>query len=301
MRTILILSLLFLSFGCSDKDNSKGSKNDGLQVVSPDTLQTESDLLHEKSQYIGFMDTFYFSKDNEAYIELYFARDVTEADEYNKIVALADSLIYEDDDNRRYIFPASLSPKYFDLRGLSKLKIYDQDNKFICNAQFLRVEYLDQNISSLFIAVYKTDKKIKANGYYGISNFDRTFEKANYTISKDTVLTQNILTKLNEQHPYYQHENNGTHLLFSDSDTILSVVNSENYAYIVLTSNEGFEVLYKSSDLENISDLKIIPITKNKLPYILTRNAVPDGDMMWEQLLHYDGAKYTIVNRQRID
>ncbi|MES2780835.1 MAG: hypothetical protein V4651_13160 [Bacteroidota bacterium] len=300
MRSLMfILTIMLLTFGCSNKDNSKGSNNDSLQTIYIDNSLINNAVLNENIQYIGFIDKFYFSKDNEAYVELYFIKDETNADEYGKIVKLADSLIYQDDENSRHKFPDNLSPKYFDLRGLSKLKIYDNDNKLFCNAEFLRVEYLDQNISSPFIAVYKTEKIIKADGYYGISNFNETFEQKNYTISKDTVLTENILTKLNDQRPYYGLENNGTHLHFSNNDTVLSVVNSENYAYVVLTTNRDFKVLYKSPDFENVSDIRFIPLTKNTLPYILTRNIKPETDVMWDKLLHFNGTKYTATNRQR--
>lgn len=299
MRTFLILTTLLLTFGCSNKDNSKGSNNDSLKTANIDTLQTNKDSLNENIQYIGFTDKFYFSKDNEAYIELYFTKDETNADEYNKIVKLADSLIYQDDENSRHKFPDNLSQKYFDLRGLSKLKIYDKDNKLFCNAEFLRVEYVNQNISSPFIAVYKTEKLINEDGYYGISKFNGKFEQMNYKVSKDTLLTEKILTKLNEQKPYYGLENNGTHLSFSHNDTILSIINSENFAYITLTTEKDIKILYKSTDYENVYDIRIIPLTKNKLPYILTRNIKPETDVMWDNLLIYNGTKYTVANRQR--
>lgn len=299
MRTITILSTLLLAFGCSNKDNSKGSNNDSLQTTNIYTLQTNRVALNENIQYIGFIDKFYFSKDNEAYVELYFIKDHTNADEYEKVVKLADSLIYEDDENSRHKFPDNLSQKYFDLRGLSKLKIYDKDNKLFCNAHFVRVEYLSQNISSPFIAVFKTDKLIKKDGYYGISNFNGTFEPINYRVSKDTILTQKILTKLNEQKPYDALENNGTHLYFSSSDTILSIINAEKFAYVTLITNKEFKVLYKSQYFENVDDIRIIPLTKSKFPYILTRNIKPETDVMWDNLLIYNGTKYTVTTKQR--
>jgi hypothetical protein len=300
MRTlILILIITLLTFGCSNKDKSKGSNNDSLQSTYTDNSEVKNNILNENIQFIGFIDKFHFSNDNEAYVELYFIKDETNAIEYNKTIKLADSLIYEDDENSRHKFPDNLMTKYFDLRGLSKLKIYDKNNKPFCNAEFLRVEYLSQNISSPFIAVYKTERLIKEEGYYGISDFNAKFEQLNYKVSKDTVLTQNILTKLNEQRPYYGLENNGTHLYFSNKDTILSVINSENFAYVTLTTNKDFKVLYKSSDFENVNDIRIIPLTKNKLPYILTRNIKPETDVMWDNLLIYNGTKYTVKNRQR--
>lgn len=299
MKTVLILTTLLLSIGCSNKDNAKGSSNDSLQVTNIDNAQTNRDLLNKNIQYIGFIDKFHFSNKNEAYVELYFIKDQTNANEYERMVKLADSLIYEDDENSRHKFPDNLSQKYFDLRGLSKLKIYDRNNKPFCNADFVRVEYLNQNISSPFIAVFKTDKLIKEDGYYGISNFNGAFEQLSYNVSKDSIMTQNILKKLHEQKPYYGLENNGTHLSFSDNDTILSIINSESFAYVTLTTNKDFKVLYKSANLENISDLRVIPLTQNKLPYILTRNVKPETDVMWDNLLIYDGTKYKSTNRQR--
>jgi len=251
MRTLIILTTSLLIFGCSNRETSSRLKNDSLQATNEETLQKNIDILNENIQYIGFIDKFYFSNENEVYIELYFLKNDINADEYDKIVKLTDSLIYEDDENSRRRFPESLATKYFDLRGLSKLKIYDNSNEFVSNADFVRVEYLNQNISPVFIAVYKTEKQIKADNCYGISNFSGTFETTKYSITSDTSLTQNILTKIDEKRPYYGLENNGTHLYFSNSDTVLSVINSENFAYIVLTTNNDFKVLYKSSDFEN--------------------------------------------------
>jgi hypothetical protein len=268
-------------------------------MTSIDTLQPDKYLLNDNIQYIGFIDKFYFSINKEAYVELYFIKDQTNADEYERIVKLADSLVYEDDENSRHKLPDNLSQKYFDLRGLSKLKIYDQNNKLFCNADFVRVEYLNQNIYSPFIAVFKTDKLIIEDGYYGIGNFNGKFEQLSYNFSKDTILTQNILTKLKEQRPYYGLENNGTHLSFSDNDTILSIINSGDFAYVTLTTDRDFKVLYKSTDFENAYDIRIIPLTKNGLPYILTRNVKPETDVMWDNLLIYDGTKYKTTNRQR--
>lgn len=301
MRTLIILTTSLLIFGCSNRETSSRLKHDSSQASNEKNLQKNIDILNENIQYIGFIDKFYFSNENEVYIELYFLKNDITADEYDKIVKLTDSLIYEDDENSRRRFPESLATKYFDLRGLSKLKIYDNSNEFVSNADFVRVEYLNQNISSVFIAVYKTEKQIKADNYYGISNFSGTFETTKYSITSDTSLTQNILTKIDEKRPYYRLENNGTHLYFSNSDTVLSVINSENFAYIVLTTNNDFKVLYKSSDFENVSDVKIISMTNNKFPYILTRNVKPETDVMWDNLFYYDGKNYKTTKRQRVE
>lgn len=300
MRILIVFTIAILTFSCSNKDKLNTEKSTSLQNQPPKAEKKIAEL-NENIHYLGFLDKFYFSNKNEAYIELYFNKDEINTEEYYKLEKLTDSLIYKDDENSRSRFPASLSAKHFDLRGLSKLAIYDDNNKFVCNADFVRVEYLNQDISSHFIAVYKTDKKIKSENCYAISNYQKSLETPNYEISKDTVLTQKLLTKLNVPKSYYGLENSGTHIFFAKSDSILSVINSENSAYVVLLKGEEFKVLYKSPEPENINDLKVVPIMKNKFPYLLTRNSKPDTDMMWDKVLYYDGTKYTNAKRQRIE
>jgi hypothetical protein len=300
MRKLILLLIAALAFGCSDKDNSKTTNNDSQKTDSADTTEIKIDALNENVQYVGFANKFYSSNENEVYIELYLTKDNITTDEYSQLEKLADSLIFEDDENSRHQFPARLSSKHFDLRGLSKLKIYDDNNMFVCDADFVRVEYLSQTISSSFIAVYKTSQKIQSDNYYCISNFKATFDPIDYSITKDTVITQKILTKLNVPKSYNGLEDNGTHIQFKDGST-MSIVNSEIFAYVVLNSGEEFKVLYKSPEPENILDIKVVPLLKNNLPYLLTRNVKPESDVMWDALLYYDGTKYTNANRQRIE
>lgn len=300
MRILILSTIALLTFSCSNKEKATIASKESLQKPSQ-TKEKEIKIeeLNDNSHYIGFIHKFYFSNKNEAYIELYFNKDNISESEYKNLEKLSDSLIYRDDENSRYKFPTNLAAKHFDLKGLAKLAIYDYDNKFVCNAHFIRVEYFNPSISSSFIAVYKTDKTIKSENYYGISNFEKKFETANYSISKDTVLTQKLLTKLNFPKSYSGLERSGIHILSSKNDTI-SIINSQDSAYIVLQSREEFKVLYKSPESENIDDLKVIPIIKNKFPYLLTRNSKPDTDIFWENLLYYDGMKYTSAARQRI-
>ena len=300
MRILIALTIAIVTFSCSNKDKSNIPNSKNLQNL-PEKTEKKITELNENIHYLGFVNKFYFSNKNEAYIELYFSKDDITTEEYNKLEKLTDSLIYQDDENSRNRFPASLSAKHFDLRGLSKLAIYDENNKFVCNADFARVEYLNHSISPCFIAVYKTDKKIKSDNYYGISNFEKNLETANYIITKDTLITQKILNKLNVPKSYGGLENNGTHIVFKQNNNVISIVNSENFAYIVLLNGEEFKVIYKSPEPENINDLRVIPIMKNNFPYLLTRNSKPDTDISWDNLLYYDGNKYTNTNRQRIE
>jgi len=256
--------------------------------------------LNKNSNYIGFVNNFYFSQHKEAYIELYFNQEEAEWEEYEKIVALADSLIYQDDENSRTKFPLELAPKYFDLSGLSHLNIYDDNNNFVCNANFMRVEYLNQNISSCFTAVYRTDKKLDSGTYYCISNFKEKLNIPNYTVTNYSVLTKKILNQLNISRPNYELENNGTHILYNNTDTTLSIINSDTTAYIILSSNKKIDVLYKSSAPEIMWEVIVVPIFNNNMPYLLTKCVMPESDVMWDYLFSFDGINYKPLNRQRI-
>ena len=300
MRIIIVFIITLLTFSCSKKENSKITSNATSQTNLVDTTENKTDVLNENTQYIGFLNKFYFSNKNEAYVELYFNKDNITPDEYDTLEKLTDSLIYQDDENSRRRFPASLASKHFDLRGLSKLKVYDDNNKLVCNAEFVRVEFLNQNISPCFIAVYKTDKEIKSDNCYCISNSKGNFAPNNYSITNDTILTQKLLTKLNEKKPYGGLQRNGKHIRFKDNTT-LSVINSEEYSYIIFGSDKDFKILYKSPEPENITSLNVIPLMKNKLPYLLTSNVAPESDVMWDNLLYYDGTKYTNSIRQRVE
>lgn len=276
MRTFTTLVILIFLWSCSNTDSSNKDNFQSTIIDSTNSHNETMNILNEKTNYIGFVNSFYFSKGNEVYIDLYFIQNEVNGDEYNKITKLTDSLIYQDEENSRHRFPATLSNKYFDLRGLSKLNIYDENNNFICNANFVRVEYLDQNISPSFIAVYETDKKLDSDIFYCISNFNEKLYNLNYSITNDSLLTKQVLTKLNAARPYYGLENNGTHIQYKTSDTTLSIVNSDTCSFIVLSINSQFKVLYKSSEPENILNAITIPVIENKLPYILTRNARPE-------------------------
>lgn len=260
---------------------------------------TISNTLNENKHYIGFVKQFNFSNENEIYIELYFHKDSIDYNEYTKIEKLADSLIYQDDDTNRLVFSTRHSNNNFDLSGLSKLKIYDNEHHFISDATFLHVEYLNQNISPCFIAVYQTEKKIESEDYYCISNYNENLQKPKFTIFKDTTFTQKILNELNTSLDAFYNQQN-VHIQLENNTTI-SVVNSNDYAYIVLSENKAFKILYKNEYPENIISLKILPVTKNNYPYILAGFVEPETDVMWDALLFFDGEKYISSRHQRME
>lgn len=75
---------------------------------------------------------------------------------FEKISRLADSVIYNDDENMRIRIPLSIASNEFDFRGIQELTLFDKSHNELTEAHFVRVELLEGNIFSEFIAVYKT-------------------------------------------------------------------------------------------------------------------------------------------------
>ncbi len=105
MKKLISLSITILTLSCSNDNHSKKVNNDPVQNSAKVTSNSTIDVLNQNVAYVGFIETFDFSNENEVYIGLYLLQDEISEDEYLKIEKLADSLIYEDDENSRYKFP----------------------------------------------------------------------------------------------------------------------------------------------------------------------------------------------------
>lgn len=289
IRTIILLLLFIQSCEGAHTKTDKGSTDIKLQKK-----------LNEKANFVGYVNLVDMPNSGEVYIGVYLKKDNVNDDEYQKIIDLADTVVYSHETLSRYKFPVSLSAEYFNLRGLSTLKIYDFNNKFLTDADFLRIEYLNQSIMSYFIAVYKTHTKLSEGNYYGISNFTGKLLPVNYSILKDTVATLKILKDLKEKRPYGLLSDNGTHIHLDEDNSVLSVINTEAHYYIVRSIGNVTKVLYKSQPQENVMNVRFIPLT-SPLPHILVNNVKPESDIEWETLLRFDGIRYKEVEKQLLE
>jgi len=247
--------------------------------------------------YVGFVNRYYFQKTDEFYVELYFKRANIEEDEYSRIAGSGDSTIFKDDENHRTRIPLKIASQEFDFRGLETLSLFDANNRFLTKAHFVRVEYLDQNISPVFTAVYKADKpNLTDKAIYCVGNLRDKIVADNYTSFEDTSLTKEVEQKLG-----FTHENtlDGKHFRVKDNSSI-SVINLDTTVVIVEKINESINCLYQNKVTENIYDIVFVPIIRNSRPIILTKSVMPDTDVEWNELLIFDGKTYQTSDRQRI-
>jgi len=292
--TVLILSIFILGVGCSRKDQSKTFAKEGK-----DSLISINNNLKDTAPFVGFIEKCIGPSANEVYVELYLLNEKMNLSEYDGLIQFADSLIYRNEEIDRYKFRDTLASKYFDLRALSNLRIFDEKSDFYCNAKFLHVEYLRKNIEPAYIAVFKTEKTINKSGYFAVSNIDLNQIQVYDSVTTDPFLTRVILGKLNESY-LSDSDNNGIHWYDLKGAAVLSTVNGQDCGFITQLMGNDFNILYKSPVGTNFAETRFLWFTSNKFPCILSRNFVPNSGIIFENLLFFNGKKYTVAHHQRI-
>lgn len=306
---LLLLSLMIGCAGSPDSTAPSSLSHDSL-AAAHDTILPP--LVEEKGSkmidtlptttlsYIGVIEDFYFVDNKEVYVVLYFKKDSLTYEDWKEAKNWGDSLIYGDDENERTRIPLTVANANFDMRGLDSLSIFDEDNAFICQADFVRVEYLNQNISSYFIAVFETEKRLSSGPHYGIGNMLKSPEPGDFKVFKNSTLTQKLTEEFEISQEYIGSAFKGLHILLPQTGDTLSVINSDMYAYILHATADTTNLCFKSNEPENFGAFIVIPIYKNQLPLILTVSYLPESDMMWNKLLAFDGAHYQMKEHQRV-
>lgn len=295
-----ILMLLLLTFFCScNHSPHKGGPKTAIAPINEPASPVPAE--EPPGNYIGFINQFDIPGNREIYIQLYFNEHTksTQGIE-NALPENVDSTIYQDEENSRRRLPYPLAKKYLDIEGLSTLNIYNSRQQFLCHAKFVRVEYFEQSTSSEYIAVFLPEKSLKPGSYYAVNLVIDGFQANHLSGFHDQYLSNALLKKLQETPPYEQRVPNGRHFKISEKDTVLSIINSSQFTYVVLSAKKYSKVLYKSTDPENVEEVQAIALKGNQLPCLLMKNVQPDTDVYWDELLYFDGQAYSIAARQRL-
>jgi hypothetical protein len=301
MKSFILLPLLTILYSC----NYSSSPGAATPVPAPeaDSLSASPTVDSTKASgtYIGYVHHFDIPLGPEIYLPLYYKEPegamLSDTDGMDR---MADSTIYQDEDHSRSRVPLALAKKYFDLNGLSTIRIYNKQHQFLCNAHFLRVEYFEQATYSEHIAVYQPEKPLKQGKYYAVNHLKNTGGGSPWIAFKDQQLTRNLLKQLNETPAVEHHGLTENHFRLETQDTILSVLNTAQFTYVVLSAKQYWKVLYKSADPENVDALVQIQFKGSQYPILLTSNVQPDTDQYWDQVLYFDGKTYVIATRQRL-
>lgn len=253
------------------------------------------DTPSDSSISIGFVNDFYFADENEFYIDLQFKFNIEVYSAYRTIPEKGDSIIYADDENIRTRIPFEIAENYFELSGLEQFNIYSKKHELITTSEIKRIEFLNQNISPKFIAVFESKKMSKGESYYYIGNNSYTVDTYEVIKFENHDLTQEMVDNFKIELASFSEV---THYQQPNGNTI-SILNSHSKAFIIEnTRDRTASIIYESNERENIIEVLFIPIVNSEMPVLLVQFGVPESDIFRDSILVYDGNEY-IVNRKQ--
>ncbi|MDZ7606942.1 MAG: hypothetical protein U5K79_15435 [Cyclobacteriaceae bacterium] len=243
--------------------------------------------------YAGYIHKF---RDNDTfYTDLYFLNDINDQ-LYLDISKMGDSLVFEDEENRRTLIDLDKAGKYFNLTGLHTINIYNSENDKLTTGRFDHIEYVEGNIESSFAAVFLVENPHAKNPLFCIGNPADDLEKVSFTSFEDENLKSKLIEYLGVDSSLLW---NVSHYNFN-SESILSTVSANTTAYIIETKENTLKTLYKSKDDEAIFGLNVISKKINGREVLLADCVMPETDMTWTSVLLFNGSEYESTKDRRI-
>jgi hypothetical protein len=285
--------LFILAFGFLSCSRPSTSENNTVATPAS-TDETESNS--SGGVYVGFAN--YFTETKEFYVSLYFI------DHEDKVSPgdFGDSTLYEDANGyiRTWIDPDQ-ARKHFRLDGLEKLRLYNADHQFVATASLLRVEHVEDAISSQYAAVYNFGHSYsdRYGPYYMVSDhvgdaYQKDFStKEINDPSINALIIENL--KLDTANLWVMN-----HYRTKPSEKIYSTVNFGNQAFIVETANDQSTIMETMTDGYHFGLAFPVPIIVKGKPILLVTFHNPEGDDSGDYVAAYDGKEYKGVENARV-
>ncbi|MEL7147701.1 MAG: hypothetical protein AAFO69_15105 [Bacteroidota bacterium] len=277
------------------------SPDSAVTITAEETTKPAKVEAIEKQPDFYLNQVRYFKATNEFYVSLVFNQGVG-FESLKVIEAQLDTVVFEDDAEKRTLVPMAVASKYFDLSLLDELTIFDSSLTQIQRSELKRVESLQGQLSDEYIAVFNSDQSQNSQNFFGIGGDVqlRSDIKAKYT--KQPALIANIEQKLSlspeDQRASSVVEINGT-------DTQLVLLSYFQFgkgasSYIIEAEKDHAEKLLETTDEFVIDELLVTPIFHNGKPVLLLYLSVPETDITWNSPAVFEGDQYQIVNNPRI-
>jgi hypothetical protein len=255
----------------------------------------------------------------ELYVTLYFKKDSIDMTQYSEIVKTGDSTIYSGEENQRTRIPLSVAVEHFDLRGLQHPDLFNEGGEFIEALTLKRVEFLQQNISDEFIAVYSTSHTLETDNrlnnedsknsyHYGITSGDTApHNTADFDFHpiENLPLVQELRKEFPFKNEYYSEKENFHQYQRGKnqkgpSDTVLTSLFYDEISLIALSHAGRNDRLYLSEEPEQMFSMIPTVLKKNGMPVLITQSFMPETDILWSSLMVFNGERYVIMDRQRM-
>ena len=262
----------------------------------------------DSTQFIGRV--WYIQSTGEFYTTLNFKDSIDAKRAYTNLTNNSDSVVTNEYYLTRKSINEELAGKYFDLTKFDTIAIFNQAHQKVSLATFKRVEYYEDMIDGMFIAVFEPDA-INASYkneliFYGI---DKCLEPFIIEKFQHEEITKNTLDK--NIRKYIEYNKDGLlktkHLELKQSNvkkvSILSIEDLENLTfstYLLEHQGNKIDILKKLKEDYVFWDLLPVPIYSNDKPVYIIEIIIPETDFTGYMLAVYDGNEYQLKTKMEV-
>lgn len=294
---ILLLIIIFVSACSQQRESAMRAELDSLQAV----IQTHDAQTPEADSAIYVGPIMPFDETKEFYTSLYTLGDL-KAFESKYIQSELDSVIYDDHEGtKRTRLPLHVARRYFNLTGLNRISVYNKAGELVTDATFERVEFLEGEIESEYVAVFKPmspDWHTKDVSYCITTS--NPYKQT--PIAVEPLHDKKLATKLIKQFSIDPKKVWKTdHLKFLENKSVWSVIAIDEGSYIIETKETGSTVIFESKAEYSVTEVMPVNIEINKRPALLATVAINDTDWVWSTLLVYKAGWYEVMKTGRIE
>lgn len=281
-----ICACLVSMSGCTSKPQPQQSGQ-----AQPVTESGNLPAAPDATAYIGYVNEI--EETGELYTEIFF-NESFDYDHFDEVTQLADSVVFQNDEIKCSRMKLSVAARYFDLRGLASLDLFDAKGHYVTSATISQVVYVEDMIEGFFVAMLepadKTDKKIAYCASRGKLPATRAIRWELIDDPENTaILRKQFASRKPNEIIHYRTNDNA----------VFSVVSSDTTAAVIEQTNGKHTLLYSSPTSEYIHSLLAVG-AYNGRPLLLAQCGMPDTDMTWTALFAFDGQAYHYLPRQRV-
>ncbi len=290
----IVLAIAFLS-GCAKP------KPAIERISNAEGLPPEFSAVFHLPDSMTYIDHIWKLPDTDAYYAyLYFTGDERVSDE--DIVRMGGSAPEGSYEMRRTKLPVDKVGKFFILSGLDSVTIYSRDNVKLTRGRFSHIEYFEDLIGDSFIAVFDVDDPDIEDASFFIGRGKRDLAPLNSVPFQDDALTSKLVARFgwaaNQLWSIHHYRLNNT--------AVYSCVSVDTTAWIIETTRDRSDVLYKSLSSETIRELVMISQPARDRPLFLASSGLPETDITWSSVLTFNGVSYEatrgpLVNERKRD
>jgi hypothetical protein len=296
VRFIAIVTIGSFTFSCSPQSDSTPPIDTAIQdttSLSRMAIGTAATSM-DSTVYIGAAG--YFPDTKEFYIPLYYR---LESDNYVDPEKL-DSIISEKEGNVRKRLPLAEAVKEFYLEEMEHVLLFNSDNEFLGRLSLKRVEYMEDQISSQFVAVYPAIKLAHNPDdlHYAVSANYSPLPKDSFDVEEleDVALDTAVLHGVNLAQSSRCVTN---HFKVLPAGNIYSILSNDTVSLLTETIDNHTTVLQEGDDF-HFGNIMPLPISVYGKPIILVYYYVPETDVTGNFISAFNGTSYEGASYGRV-